>query len=62
MPFSRQERFLFRHLMANVKVDIPRFFRYEPDIAFGIGDVSGQTALLPLDLRRGFTGVQAAHA
>jgi hypothetical protein len=43
VPFSGEERFLFRHLMANVKVEIPKFFRDQPDIAFGIGDIGGQT-------------------
>jgi hypothetical protein len=38
-----EEHFLFRHLSANVKVEVPKFFEYQPSIAFGINDVGGQT-------------------
>ncbi|MEX3937099.1 YjbH domain-containing protein [Paraburkholderia phymatum] len=41
--FSGADHFLFRHLMADVKVQVPRFFRYQPAIAFGMTDVGGQT-------------------
>ncbi|OLL27315.1 hypothetical protein BTH42_33425 [Burkholderia sp. SRS-W-2-2016] len=42
-PYSNAEHFLLRHLMGNVKVEIPRFFKYQPTIAFGVGDIGGQT-------------------
>lgn len=42
-PFSNADHFLFRHLMGNVKVEIPKFFKYQPSIAFGIADIGGQT-------------------
>jgi hypothetical protein len=42
-PFSTADHFLFRHLMGNVKVEVPKFFKYQPSIAFGIGDIGGQT-------------------
>ena len=41
--FSGADSFIFRHLMANVKVEVPKFFKYQPDIAFGVTDVGGQT-------------------
>ncbi|CAN0626998.1 conserved exported protein of unknown function [Burkholderia multivorans] len=34
---------VLRHLMANLKVAVPRFFKYQPDIAIGVSDVGGQT-------------------
>ncbi|KVZ79672.1 YjbH domain-containing protein [Burkholderia ubonensis] len=37
------DHFVLRHLMANAKVSIPKFFKYQPDIAIGINDVGGQT-------------------
>ncbi|NML32424.1 YjbH domain-containing protein [Paraburkholderia antibiotica] len=43
VPYSNEERFLFRHLMGNLKVEVPKFFKYQPTIAFGIGDIGGQT-------------------
>ncbi len=42
-PFPGADHFIFRHLMANAKVQIPIFFKYQPSIAFGITDVGGQT-------------------
>lgn len=42
-PFSGADHFIFRHLMADVKVEVPQFFRYQPDIAFGVTDVGGQS-------------------
>ncbi|WP_250452950.1 YjbH domain-containing protein [Caballeronia sp. ATUFL_M2_KS44] len=42
-PFSGADHFVFRHLMADVKVQVPQFFRYQPAIAFGVTDVGGQT-------------------
>jgi hypothetical protein len=42
-PFSNADHFLFRHLMGNVKVEIPKFFKYQPSIALGIDDIGGQT-------------------
>lgn len=32
-----------RHLMADVKVEVPKFFKYQPSIAFGATDIGGQT-------------------
>lgn len=43
VQFADEEHFVFRHLMANAKVQIPIFFRYQPSIAFGITDIGGQT-------------------
>ncbi|MCX4172745.1 MULTISPECIES: YjbH domain-containing protein [Paraburkholderia] len=43
VQFSGEEHFLFRHLMANVKVEVPKFFKYQPSIAFGVTDIGGQT-------------------
>ncbi|RQR26275.1 YjbH domain-containing protein [Burkholderia sp. Bp9142] len=37
------DHIVLRHLMANAKVSIPKFFTYQPDIAIGINDVGGQT-------------------
>ncbi|SOF00017.1 Exopolysaccharide biosynthesis protein YbjH [Burkholderia sp. OK233] len=42
-PFSNADHNLFRHLMADVKLEVPKFFKYQPSIAFGISDVGGQT-------------------
>ncbi|KIG08643.1 hypothetical protein AWB72_04252 [Caballeronia concitans] len=42
-PFSGADHFVFRHLMADIKVQVPQFFRYQPAIAFGMTDVGGQT-------------------
>ncbi|WP_109477847.1 YjbH domain-containing protein [Paraburkholderia sp. C35] len=42
-PFSGADHMVLRHLMANVKVEVPRFFKYQPSIAFGVSDVGGQT-------------------
>ncbi|MBN3727268.1 YjbH domain-containing protein, partial [Burkholderia sp. Ac-20379] len=41
--FPGAESIVVRHLMANLKVAVPKFFRYQPDIAFGINDIGGQT-------------------
>ncbi len=35
--------FPMRHLMADVKVEVPKFFRYQPSIAFGATDIGGRT-------------------
>ncbi|MBN3847580.1 MULTISPECIES: YjbH domain-containing protein [Burkholderiaceae] len=43
VPYSNEERFLFRHLMGNLKVEVPKFFKYQPTIAFGLSDIGGQT-------------------
>ncbi|RKE23799.1 exopolysaccharide biosynthesis protein YbjH [Paraburkholderia sp. BL23I1N1] len=43
VPFSNEDRTVLRHLMADVKVEVPKFFKYQPSIAFGVTDVSGQT-------------------
>jgi hypothetical protein len=37
------DRFVFRHLMANLKVQVPQFVSWQPQIAFGVSDVGGQT-------------------
>ena len=37
------EVFQFRHLDANIKIGIPKFFQYQPDIAIGTTDYGGQT-------------------
>lgn len=43
-PTSWQtEHFVVRHLVANVKAEIPKFFRYQPDLALGVTDIGGQT-------------------
>jgi Exopolysaccharide biosynthesis protein YbjH len=42
-PFAGADHLILRHLMANAKVEIPRFFTYQPAIAFGISDIGGQT-------------------
>jgi hypothetical protein len=41
--FSGADHFVFRHLMADFKVQVPQFFRYQPAIAFGVTDIGGQT-------------------
>jgi hypothetical protein len=43
VQFADEEHFVFRHLMANAKVQVPIFFKYQPSIAFGITDIGGQT-------------------
>jgi hypothetical protein len=43
VPFSNEDRTVLRHLMADVKVEVPKFFKYQPSIAFGISDIGGQT-------------------
>ncbi|MGB8419878.1 MAG: YjbH domain-containing protein [Paraburkholderia sp.] len=65
-PFSGADHFIFRHLMADIKVEVPKFFKYQPSIAFGLTDVGGQThffrskygvvsqALGPLTLTAGY--------
>ncbi|MFM0155333.1 YjbH domain-containing protein [Paraburkholderia sediminicola] len=42
-PFSNADHFLFRHLMGDVKFEVPKFFKYQPSIAFGVTDIGGQT-------------------
>ncbi|WP_121107859.1 YjbH domain-containing protein [Paraburkholderia sediminicola] len=42
-PFSGADHNLFRHLMADVKLEVPKFFKYQPNIAFGVTDIGGQT-------------------
>jgi hypothetical protein len=42
-PYSGADHFVLRHLMGDVKLEIPQFFPYQPAIAFGITDVGGQT-------------------
>jgi hypothetical protein len=42
-PFAGADHFVLRHLMADVKVEVPKFFTYQPAIAFGITDIGGQT-------------------
>ncbi|WP_260853890.1 YjbH domain-containing protein [Paraburkholderia sp. BCC1886] len=42
-PFSGADHFIFRHLMADIKVQVPTFFKYQPSIAFGVTDFGGQT-------------------
>ncbi|WP_186118544.1 YjbH domain-containing protein [Burkholderia gladioli] len=41
--FPGAESIVVRHLMANLKVAVPKWFRYQPDIAVGIDDIGGQT-------------------
>lgn len=43
VQFAGEEHFVFRHLMANIKLEVPKFFKYQPNIAFGITDFGGQT-------------------
>ncbi|WP_046572492.1 YjbH domain-containing protein [Paraburkholderia fungorum] len=66
IAISGVEHFIFRHLMANVKIEVPKLFKYQPTIAFGVTDVGGQThffrskygvvsqALGPLTLTAGY--------
>ncbi|MFM0056377.1 YjbH domain-containing protein [Paraburkholderia phytofirmans] len=42
-PFTNADHFLFRHLMGDVKIEVPKFFKYQPGIAFGVTDIGGQT-------------------
>lgn len=42
-PFSGADHVIFRHLMADLKVQVPKFFKYQPSIGFGITDLGGQT-------------------
>jgi Exopolysaccharide biosynthesis protein YbjH len=42
-PFTDADHFVLRHLMADVKVEMPKFFAYQPSIALGVTDVGGQT-------------------
>jgi hypothetical protein len=37
------DHIVLRHLMANVKFEVPKLFEYQPAIAFGITDIGGQT-------------------
>ncbi|PRX90732.1 YjbH domain-containing protein [Paraburkholderia sp. BL25I1N1] len=41
--YAGQDHFIFRHLMADVKLAVPQFFKYQPAIAFGMTDIGGQT-------------------
>ncbi|HEX7908850.1 MAG TPA: YjbH domain-containing protein [Paraburkholderia sp.] len=41
-PFSGADHVLFRHLMGDIKLEVPKFFKYQPDIAFGVADIGGQ--------------------
>ncbi|QCP54110.1 YjbH domain-containing protein [Trinickia violacea] len=41
--FPGADHFIFRHLMANVKLEVPKLFEYQPAIAFGMTDIGGQT-------------------
>ncbi|EIF35004.1 putative lipoprotein (DUF940) [Burkholderia sp. Ch1-1] len=41
--FTNADHFVFRHLMGDVKVEVPKFFKYQPGIAFGVTDIGGQT-------------------
>ncbi|WP_454829145.1 YjbH domain-containing protein [Paraburkholderia xenovorans] len=43
VPLSHEEHFVLRHLMADVKLEVPKFFKYQPSIAFGVTDIGGQT-------------------
>ena len=42
-PFSGADHFVLRHLMGDLKVEVPQFFQYQPAIAFGMTDIGGQT-------------------
>ncbi|HEV3105434.1 MAG TPA: YjbH domain-containing protein, partial [Trinickia sp.] len=42
-PFFGADHFVLRHLMGNVKAEVPQFFRWQPAIAFGVSDIGGQT-------------------
>jgi hypothetical protein len=42
-PFAGADHIILRHLMADVKVEVPQFFKYQPAIAFGMTDIGGQT-------------------
>jgi hypothetical protein len=41
-PFSGADHVVFRHLMGDVKLEVPKFFKYQPAIAFGVADIGGQ--------------------
>ncbi|OAJ59428.1 hypothetical protein A6V36_27695 [Paraburkholderia ginsengiterrae] len=43
VPLAHEEHFVVRHLMADIKLEVPKFFKYQPDIAFGVTDIGGQT-------------------
>ncbi|EIF35647.1 putative lipoprotein (DUF940) [Burkholderia sp. Ch1-1] len=42
-PLAHEEHVVLRHLMADVKLEVPKFFKYQPSIAFGVADIGGQT-------------------
>ncbi|HTI18889.1 MAG TPA: YjbH domain-containing protein [Trinickia sp.] len=42
-PFVGADHAIFRHLMGDAKVEIPKLFTYQPAIALGVTDVGGQT-------------------
>ncbi|RDK00784.1 YjbH domain-containing protein [Paraburkholderia lacunae] len=42
-PYSGADHLILRHLMADVKLAVPQFFKYQPAIAFGVTDIGGQT-------------------
>ncbi|CAB3797637.1 YjbH domain-containing protein [Paraburkholderia caffeinilytica] len=42
-PFAGADHVVLRHLMADVKLAVPQFFKYQPAIAFGMTDIGGQT-------------------
>jgi hypothetical protein len=42
-PFPGADHIILRHLMADVKLEVPQFFKYQPAIAFGMTDIGGQT-------------------
>ncbi|MFM0228069.1 YjbH domain-containing protein [Paraburkholderia dipogonis] len=43
VALAHEEHFVIRHLMADVKLEVPKFFKYQPSIAFGVTDIGGQT-------------------
>lgn len=42
-PYPGADHLILRHLMADVKLEVPKFFQYQPAIAFGMTDIGGQT-------------------
>lgn len=42
-PYPGADHIILRHLMADVKLEVPKFFTYQPAIAFGMTDIGGQT-------------------
>ncbi|VVD31556.1 protein of unknown function [Paraburkholderia dioscoreae] len=61
-PLAHEEHVVLRHLMADVKLEVPKFFKYQPSIAFGVADIGGQTHFFPFEIRCGVASIRTGDA